>query len=62
MKKLFVSLLMLMSVVSFANTPDPGDKVNAQIKAALAKGIRRRTVCSMAVIERPPAVSRQVHL
>lgn len=37
MKKLFVSLLMLMSVVSFANTPDPGDKVNAQIKAALAK-------------------------
>lgn len=37
MKKFFVSLLMVISVYSFANTPGSGDKVSAHIKAALEK-------------------------
>lgn len=37
MKKLIISLLMLMSVMSFANTPETGDRVSSQLRAALEK-------------------------
>jgi hypothetical protein len=37
MKKFFISLLMLISVFSYAGTPGSGEKVNARIQAALEK-------------------------
>ncbi|AXY76461.1 hypothetical protein D3H65_21760 [Paraflavitalea soli] len=37
MKKFFISLLMLISVFSYAATPDKGEKVSAHIQAALEK-------------------------
>lgn len=37
MKKLFVSLMLLISIVSFATPPASGDKVAPQLKAALEK-------------------------
>lgn len=37
MKKLLISLLMLISVFSYAGTPGSGEKVSARIQAALEK-------------------------
>lgn len=37
MKNLFLSLLMLISVITYANHPTPGDKVSPRLKAALEK-------------------------
>lgn len=37
MKKFFVSLMMLISVLSYAATPGSGEKVSAHIQAALEK-------------------------
>lgn len=37
MKNLFLSLLMMISVITYANHPKPGDKVSPRVKAALEK-------------------------
>lgn len=37
MKKLFISLAMLISVISYAATPGSGEKVSRQLQAALEK-------------------------